>query len=64
MVEEKKAYSGYVSMKYAFVGILAIVYGIINYMIVAMGWQAHTAWIVGGIILLLIAWAKQSAMKS
>ena len=44
-------------------GILAIVYGIINYLITALGWQSYTAWIAGGAILLLVAWAKGS-MKS
>ena len=41
-------------------GVLAIVYGIINYLMVAMNWEAHASWIVGGIILLLVSWAKQS----
>ena len=41
-------------------GVLAIVYGLINYFISALGWQSYTAWIVGGVILLLISWAKQS----
>ncbi len=46
--------------KYMLFGVLAIVYGIINYLITALGWQAYTAWIAGGVILLLIAWAKGS----
>lgn len=41
-------------------GVLAIVYGIINYLQVAMGWTAYTSWIVGGVILLLVSWAKKS----
>ena len=44
-------------------GILAIVYGVINYLMSSMGWQPYMAWIAGGAILLLIAWAKGS-MKS
>lgn len=44
-------------------GILAIVYGVINYLINSMSWEQHTAWITGGVILLLVAWAK-GAMKS
>lgn len=44
---------------YMFFGTLAIVYGIISYMIDVMVWAPYMAWIVGGIILLLIAWAKK-----
>lgn len=39
-------------------GILAIVYGVINYLMTAMNWQPYMAWIGGGVILLLVAWAK------
>jgi len=46
--------------KYMFVGALAIVYGIINYMISVMTWEPYMAWIVGGVILILIAWMKGS----
>ena len=45
------------------IGVLSIVYGIINYFISALNWQPYTAWIVGGGILLLVSWAKGS-MKS
>lgn len=41
-------------------GILAIVYGIINYLTSAMGWEPYMAWIAGGVILLLVSWAKGS----
>lgn len=41
-------------------GILAIVYGVINYLMTAMGWEAYMAWIAGGVILLLVSWAKGS----
>ena len=44
--------------KYMLFGILAIVYGLIVYMTDVMMWQPYMAWVVGGIILLLIAWAK------
>jgi cytochrome c oxidase subunit IV len=66
MAEEKmngKCY-GHASKIYIFFGVLAIVYGIINYMISVMNWQPYMAWVVGGIILLLIAWAKGSTAKS
>jgi hypothetical protein len=46
--------------KYTLFGILAIVYGIITYMVSVMAWQPYMAWITGGIILLLIAWSKGS----
>jgi len=48
---------------YMLFGILAIVYGIIVYMMDVMGWQPYMAWIVGGVILLLVGWAK-GAKKS
>ena len=66
MTEEKgmcNCGGGHGGKKYMLFGILAIVYGIINYLQMAMGWQAYTAWIVGGAILLLVAWTKGS-MKS
>ena len=67
MAEEKMmcgkdcCYSG---KKYMFVGFLAIVYGAINYMISVMTWEPYMAWIVGGLILLLISWMKKGSMKS
>lgn len=39
-------------------GILAIVYGVVNYLMSSMGWQPYMAWIAGGVILLLVSWAK------
>ncbi len=41
-------------------GVLAIVYGAVNYMMTVMGWEPYMAWIGGGAILLLISWAKGS----
>lgn len=49
--------------KYMLFGVLAIVYGAVNYMTQVIGWQPYMAWFVGGFILLLIAWAKGSANK-
>ncbi|MDO8582904.1 MAG: hypothetical protein Q7R51_00040 [bacterium] len=49
--------------KYMLFGVLAIVYGAINYMTSVMGWETYMAWIAGGAILLLVSWAK-SSMKS
>ena len=66
MAEEKMngKCCGHAGKKYLLLGVLAIVYGIINYMISVMNWQPYMAWVVGGIILLLIAWAKGSTAKS
>jgi hypothetical protein len=49
--------------KYMLFGVLAIVYGIINYFTDVMNWQPYMAWIVGGAILVVISWIKGS-MKS
>ena len=63
MAEEKMMENcghGHAGKKYMLFGVLAIVYGIINYLQTVMGLQAYTAWIVGGVILLLVAWTKGS----
>jgi hypothetical protein len=52
---------GHAGKKYMLFGVLAIVYGVINYMMSVMNWQPYMAWIVGGVILLLVAWTKGSA---
>jgi ABC-type glucose/galactose transport system permease subunit len=41
-------------------GVLAIVFGIINYLMSALSWEPYMAWIAGGVILLLASWAKGS----
>jgi hypothetical protein len=63
MAEEKMMCKCGHGKKYMLFGVLAIVYGIINYMTAIMFWQPYMAWIVGGVILLLVSWAKGS-MKS
>ena len=45
------------------VGVIAVVYGIINYLMVNLSWPTYVAWIAGGVILILIGWAKKSMMK-
>ena len=35
-------------------GILAIVYGVVNYLISSMGWETYIGWLAGGVILLLV----------
>lgn len=39
-------------------GVLAIVYGVVNYLTSSMGWEPYMAWISGGVILLLVSFAK------
>ncbi len=64
MAEEKMMCGhGHAGKKYMLFGVLAIVYGIINYLQAQMGWQPYMAWIAGGVILILVSWAKGS-MKS
>lgn len=67
MAEEKmngKCCSGHKGKKFMLFGVLAIVYGIIQYMVDVMAWAPYMAWIAGGAILLLIAWAKGSMKQS
>ncbi|MBF8250049.1 MAG: hypothetical protein HW400_650 [Candidatus Levybacteria bacterium] len=56
--------NGHGGKKFMLFGVLAIVYGIINYMIDVMAWQPYMAWIAGGVILMLVAWAKGSMTKA
>ncbi|MBI2031637.1 MAG: hypothetical protein HYT08_03415 [Candidatus Levybacteria bacterium] len=41
-------------------GVLAIIYGIIQYLMAGLGWPSYGAWMAGGVILLLVGWAKKS----
>ncbi len=43
-------------------GILAVVYGITQYLMVGLNWPSYGAWIAGGVLLLLVAWWKKSRM--
>ncbi len=47
------------SKVFMIIGVLAIVYGIINYLMMVMLWSPYASWIVGGVILLLVSWSKQ-----
>lgn len=58
MAEEKVAYRTHHRDWLFVLGVLAIVYGITQYLVVALAWPAYTAWIVGGIIILLVGWAR------
>ena len=65
MAEEKMMCKcGHRGHKYMLYGVLAIVYGIITYMISVMDWAPYMAWMAGGVILLLISWAKGSMAKA
>lgn len=44
-------------------GVLAVVYGVITYLMSVVGWAPFAAWIAGGVILLLVGWAKKSMAK-
>lgn len=57
MAEEKMHHKGMLLVTF---GILAIVYGIVHYLMAGLGWPNYMAWIAGGVILLLIGWAKGS----
>jgi len=57
MAEEKMHHKGTLLITF---GILAIVYGIVNYLMASLGWPNYMAWIAGGVILLLAGWAKKS----
>jgi len=57
MAEEKTCCHG--SGWLFLLGVLAIVYGIIQYLLLVLAWPVYTTWIVGGIILLLVYWAKK-----
>ena len=55
MAEEKGYHKGGLLF---LLGVLAIVYGIVQYLLLVLAWPLYTSWIVGGIILLLVSWAK------
>ena len=55
MAEEKVYHKGGLLF---LLGVLAIVYGIVQYLLLVLAWPLYTSWIVGGIILLLVSWAK------
>ncbi|MFI5265301.1 MAG: hypothetical protein ACHQT7_00990 [Candidatus Levyibacteriota bacterium] len=57
MAEQNKSHSG--GLLFVF-GVLAIAYGVIQYLMVGLGWPAYGAWITGGILLLLVKWLKKS----
>ncbi|HKC14351.1 MAG TPA: hypothetical protein VKC89_00055 [Patescibacteria group bacterium] len=44
-------------------GIVAVVYGIIQYLMVGLGWPDYASWIVGGVLLALLGWFKKNRMS-
>lgn len=46
-----------------FLGILAVTYGVVQYLMVAQGWPAYGGWIGGGVLLVLVSWLKKTMMK-
>lgn len=61
MAEEKYMHKG--GHLLFVLGILAIVYGVVQYLTTVQSWPSYGAWIVGGVILVIVAWAKKSMMK-
>jgi hypothetical protein len=45
------------------VGILALVYGIMTWLVMAYMWPVYMGWIVGGIVLIIIGWMKKMMKK-
>lgn len=43
-------------------GVIAIVYGVSLYLIENLNWPEYGAWVAGGVILVLVAWAKKAMM--
>jgi len=41
-------------------GIVAVVYGVGNYLVVNLDWPEYLSWVAGGVILILVGWAKRS----
>lgn len=62
MADEKMMHGGKGKLLEA-AGVIAIVYGIINYLMVSLSWPAYGAWIAGGVMLVLVGWAKRSMEK-
>lgn len=44
---------------YMLLGVLVFVWGFMNYLMVVHGWTSYAAWMVGGIILVLVGWFKK-----
>jgi len=44
---------------YMLLGTLAFLWGLMNYFIVVLNWPSYAAWMVVGILLVLIGWAKK-----
>lgn len=54
-----KVMKGHVFM---LLGILALVYGLMNYLQVNLGMPGYETWIIAGVVLLAIAWLKKMYM--
>ena len=44
-------------------GILAIAYGVIQFLMISLEWPSYAAWIAGGLLLFVFAWLKKGMMK-
>jgi uncharacterized protein (DUF983 family) len=45
------------------IGILALVYGVVTWMMAAYTWPSYIGWTIGGILLLFIGWIKMSMKR-
>ena len=41
------------------VGMLAFVYGFVNYLRVVYVWPPYAGWLIGGLILIVIGWTRK-----
>ncbi len=44
---------------YMVIGTVAFVYGLMSYFMTVQMWPSYTAWMVGGILLVVIGWLKK-----
>lgn len=60
-MEKEMCYGAHFGGKktYMLLGTVAFVYGLMSYAMVVYNWPAYAAWMVGGILLVLIGWAKK-----
>lgn len=47
------------------VGIIALVYGVVNYLRITVGyaWPSYIGWVLGGVILIVFGWVKSHLIR-
>lgn len=63
MAEKEMCCGGHHGGLLSKIGILAVVYGVTQYLMVAQAWPVYSSWIAGGVLLILVGWAKKNMMK-